>query len=53
MPETSCVKGTSVRIENKRIKQLIRSQILVWLSGCKNVLGPLRNVPLVHYSLTW
>ena len=55
MPETSCVKETSVHIENKQLKQLCKHkiQILVWLSGCENFLGPSRNGSLVHYSLTW
>jgi len=42
-----------LRISEKNSSVSIRFQISLWLSGCKNFLGPSRNGPPVHYSLTW
>ena len=48
-----CMKGTSLHIKNimeLNSSVIIRFEILLWLSGCKNFSGPLRLL-LLKFSL--
>ena len=48
-PETSCMKGTSLRIKNLGIKQLCNHKVLLWLLGYKYFFGTFKKQSPGHH----